>query len=116
LLVRHEEDIPPYYVQTLLDSEEPRFQSVEPGFEMKTRARVFRRLKLKRRLFPKGRPSLRSLASEIPVRRTLSAGAAFMFVVFLTVMLTGASFASGVSILLHGCRTGFFLVCVLSLT
>jgi len=110
LFVLHEEDIPPYYVQTLLDSEEPRFQSVEPGFEMKTRARVFRRLKLKRRLFPKGRPSLRSLASEIPVRRTLSAGAAFMFVVFLTVMLTGASFASGVAILLHGARVGVLLV------
>jgi len=31
-----EEDIPPYYVQTLLDSEEPRFQPVEQGFELKT--------------------------------------------------------------------------------
>src|SRR5438270_4814830 len=77
---------------------------------MKTRARVFRRLKLKRRLFAKGRPSLRSLASEIPVRRALSAAAAFMFVVFLTVMLTGASFASGVAILLHGARAGVFQV------
>jgi hypothetical protein len=110
LFVLHEEDIPPYYVQTLLDSEEPRFQPVEPGFELKTRARVFRRLKLKRRLFPKGRPPFRSLVSEMPVRRSLSAGAAFMLVVFLTVMLTGASFASGVAILLHGARAGVLLV------
>jgi hypothetical protein len=110
LFVLHEEDIPPYYVQTLLDSEEPRFQPVEPGFELKTRARVFRRLKLRRRLFPKGRPPFRLLVSEIPVRRSLSAGAAFMLVVFLTVMLTGASFASGVAILLHGARAGVLLV------
>ena len=110
LFVLHEEDIPPYYVRTLLDSEEPRFQPVEPGFELKTQARVFRRLKLKRRLFPKGRPSFRSLASEIPVRRTLSAGVAFMLVVFMTVWLTGASFASGMAILLHGARAGVLLV------
>ncbi len=110
LFVLHEEDIPPYYVQTLLDSEEPRFQPVEPGFELKTRARVFRRLKLRRRLFPRGRPPFRLLVSEIPVRRSLSAGAAFMLVVFLTVMLTGASFASGVAILLHGARAGVLLV------
>src|SRR5204863_7602262 len=110
LFVLHEEDIPPYFVQTLLDSEEPRFQPVEPGFEMKTRARVFRRLKLKRRLFPKVRPSLRSLASEILIRRTLTAAAAFTFVTFLTVMLTGAAFPSGVAILLHSARVGVLTV------
>jgi hypothetical protein len=110
LFVLHEEGIPPYYVQTLLDSEEPRFQPVEPGFELKTRARVFRRLKLRSRLFPKGHPPFRLLVSEMPVRRSLSAGAAFMLVVFLTVMLTGASFASGVAILLHGARAGVLLV------
>ena len=105
-----EEDIPPYYVQTLLDSEEPRFQPVEQGFELKTRARVFRRLKLRRRLFQRNRPSLRSLVSEVPVRRSLTAGAAFLLVVFMTVMLTGASFASGVAILVHGVKSGVFLV------
>ena len=105
-----EEDIPPYYVQTLLDSEEPRFQPVEQGFELKTRARVFRRLKLRRRLFQRNRPSLRSLVSEVPVRRSLTAGAAFLLVVLMTVMLTGASFASGVAVLLHGVKSGVLLV------
>src|SRR5437764_3770096 len=45
-----EEELPPYFVQTLLDAEEPRFQAVEHGFEQKTQARVFRRLKLRLRL------------------------------------------------------------------
>ena len=31
LIALDQEDIPPYYVQTLLDSEEPRFQPVEQG-------------------------------------------------------------------------------------
>jgi hypothetical protein len=110
LFALHKEDIPPYYVQTLLDAEEPRFQPVEQGFELKTRARVFHRLKLRRRLFQKGRPSLRSLVSEIPLRRALAAGAAFMLIVFMTAMLTGASFATGVAMLLHGAKTGVLLV------
>jgi hypothetical protein len=110
LIALDHEDIPPYYVQTLLDSEEPRFQPVEQGFELKTRARVFRRLKLRRRLFPRGRPSFRSLLSEISISRMLTAGAAFMLIMFMTVMLTGASFASGVAMLLHGARSGVLLV------
>ncbi len=110
LFALHKEDIPPYYVQTLLDAEEPRFQPVEQGFELKTRARVFRRLKLRRRLFKKGRPSLRSLVSEIPLRRAMAAGAAFMLIAFMTAMLTGASFATGVAMLLHGAKTGVLLV------
>jgi len=110
LFALEEENIPPYYVQTLLDSEESRFQPVEPGFELKTRARVFRRLKLRHRLFQLGRPTFRSMVLEIPVRRSLSAAAVFMLVVFMTAMLTGASFASGVAMLLHGARTGVLLV------
>src|SRR5437667_200445 len=46
-----QEELPPYFVQTLLASEDRLFRPVEPGFEHKTRARVFRRLKLHRRLF-----------------------------------------------------------------
>jgi hypothetical protein len=46
-----QEELPPYFVQTLLASEDQLFRSVEPGFEHRTRARVFRRLKLRRRLF-----------------------------------------------------------------
>ncbi|HLZ80321.1 MAG TPA: hypothetical protein VKP04_01715, partial [Ktedonobacteraceae bacterium] len=90
LIALDQEELPPFYVQTLLDSEEPRFQPVEQGFELKTRARVFRRLKLHRRLFPIGRPSFRSLLSEIPISRMLTAGSAFMLIMFMTVMLTGA--------------------------
>ena len=110
LFALHKEDIPPYYVQTLLDAEDPRFQSVEQGFELKTRARVFRRLRLRHCLFQKSRPSFRSIVNEIPVRRTLSAATVFLLVVFLTVLLTGASFASGVVMLLHNARTGVLLV------
>src|SRR5690348_17531680 len=46
-----QEELPPYFVQTLMASEDQLFRPVEPGFEHKTRARVFRRLKLRRRLF-----------------------------------------------------------------
>src|SRR6266568_6972779 len=45
------EELPPYFVQTLLATEDQLFRPVEPGFEQVTRARVFRRLKLRRRLF-----------------------------------------------------------------
>lgn len=110
LFALHKEDIPPYYVQTLLDSEAPLFLPVEQGFELKMRVRVFRRLKLRYRLFRKGRPSFRSILSGIPVQRSLSAAAAFMLVVFLTVMLTGASFASGIEMLLHNAKAGVLLV------
>ena len=37
-----EEDLPPYYVQTLLDIDDQRFEQTERGFEYKTSARVFR--------------------------------------------------------------------------
>src|SRR5579863_6385484 len=46
-----QEELPPYFVQTLLDSENPHFQPAEQGCEHKARARVFRRLKLHHRLF-----------------------------------------------------------------
>src|SRR5579863_8093808 len=36
-----QEILPPYFVQTLLESDDPRFQPVERGFEHKTRVRVF---------------------------------------------------------------------------
>ena len=38
-----EENLPPYYVQTLLDVDDQRFEPVVRGFEYKTHARVFRR-------------------------------------------------------------------------
>src|SRR5579862_1699391 len=38
------EEMPPYFVQTLLDAENPRYQPVENGLEQRTSVRVFRRL------------------------------------------------------------------------
>jgi len=38
-----EEQMPPYFVQTLLEPEDPRFLPVDQGFEQKTSARVFRK-------------------------------------------------------------------------
>src|SRR6266567_2837650 len=105
-----EEKMPPYYVQTLLDSAESRFRPAENGFEYKTRARVFRRLKLRRRLMDTGRPTLGSLVREIPLRRSLATTMVLVLLVFMTVMLTSTSFASGMEILLHGGRTGVMQV------
>ena len=51
LFASGKEELPPYLVQTLLESEDARFRVVDHGFEHKTRARVFRRLKLRRHLF-----------------------------------------------------------------
>jgi hypothetical protein len=106
----HEEEVPPLYVQTLLDVEGPRFQPVENGFEYKTRARVFRRLKLRRRLTDAGRPSLGSLIREMPLRRTLAPTMALILLVFFTVILTSNSFASGMQLLLSGGRAGVMQV------
>ena len=106
----HEEEVPPLYVQTLLDVEGPRFQPVENGFEYKTRARVFRRLKLRRRLTDTGRPSLGSLIREMPLRRTLAPTMALILLVFFTVILTSNSFASGMQLLLSGGRAGVMQV------
>jgi hypothetical protein len=104
------EELPPYFVQTLLDAEEPRFQEVEHGFEQKTQVCVFRRLKLRRRLFYPERPSLPSLIRVLPARRSLMACAALMLFIFLTLVFTGPSFASGMQFLLHGASTGVLTV------
>lgn len=109
-----EEELPPYYVQTLLASEDPRFNPVEPGFEHKTSARVFRRLKLRRRLFYTPRSILGVLITGINgiyARRSLLASAAvFMLIVLFTVAFTAPSFAQGMAILLHGARGGVYEV------
>lgn len=106
----HEEEVPPYYVQTMLDVEGPRFQPVENGFEFKTRARVFRRLKLRRRLTDTGRPTIGSLIREMPLRRTLAPTMALVLLVFFTVILTSNSFASGMQLLLNGGKAGVMQV------
>lgn len=101
-----DEELPPYYVQTLLEAEDPRFQPLEYGFEHRTRARVFRRLELRHQLMRRERTTLRSAITTIPVRRSLTIVATFLVVLCLTVIFTAPSFASGMEILLKGGHTG----------
>ncbi len=105
-----DEVIPPYFVQTLLASEDPRFQPVEPGFEHKTRARVFRRLKLRRSLFHGEHASFFPVGKLFPGRRFLVTSAALVLFMFLTVLYTAPSFASGMEIILRGAKSGVLLV------
>ena len=102
-----QENLPPLFVQTLLDSENPRFQPVEQGFEHKARARVFHRLHLKRRLFGNNSFSPASVIAALPARRSLIAfSTALMLFMLMTIVITGPSFASGMEILLSGGRIG----------
>src|SRR5579884_1649595 len=97
------EEIPPLFVQTLLDAENPRFQPVEHGFEHKTRARVFRRLKLRRRLFQTDRSS----TGLFPVKRSVAAlVAAVMLFMVMTMVVTSNSFAAGMVYLFSGPHSG----------
>ncbi|MGB8346853.1 MAG: hypothetical protein WCD86_18335 [Ktedonobacteraceae bacterium] len=100
------EELPPYYVQTLLEAEDPRFQPPEFGFEHRMRARVFRRLELRHQLSQCERATFRSALTTIPARRSLTIVATFLVVLCLTVIFTAPSFASGVEILLRGGHTG----------
>jgi hypothetical protein len=108
------EELPPYFVQTLLASDEPLFQTIESGFEHKTRARVFRRLKLRRQLFCTPRSVFGAFVtgmSSIYARGSLLASmAAFALIMLVTVAFTAPTFASGVAILLHGAHSGVYRV------
>ena len=101
-----EENLPPYYVQTLLDVDDQRFEPAIRGFEYKASARVFRRLKLRRRLFRAHTSPLSALSVSIgdaSIRRSaLTMVGTFLLIMLLTVAFTGSSFASGVAILLRG--------------
>jgi hypothetical protein len=101
-----EEELPPYFVQTLMDPEDPRFQPVEYGFEHKTRARVFRRLKLRRRLFQHERPAFRSRMRNVSRRYSFVTSIALALILCVTVVFTAPSFAAGLEILLKGTQTG----------
>jgi hypothetical protein len=105
-----EENLPPYYVQTLLDADDQRFEPIPREFEHRTSARVFRRLKLRRRIFYTHVSPLRALStgiSDASVRRSLLAMVSmFILVMLLTVAFTGSSFATGVAILLRGVHGG----------
>jgi hypothetical protein len=100
------ENLPPYYVQTLLDVDDQRFEPVARGFEYKTSARVFRHLKLRRRLFKAQTSPWHTLSvsmEDTSLRRSaVTMMCSFMLIMLLTLALTGSSFASGVAILLRG--------------
>jgi hypothetical protein len=108
------EELPPYFVQTLLASEDQLFRPVEPGFEHKTRARVFRRLKLHHRLFRAPRSAFDAFITglnNIYARGSLLVTAVvFMLIMGVTVAFTGPSFASGMAILLQGAHSGVYQV------
>lgn len=101
-----EESLPPYYVQTLLDVNDQRFDPVVRGFEYKTSAHVFRRLKLRRRIFRAHLSPVNALSISIgdaSLRRSaLAMVCTFVMIMLLTVAFTGSSFASGMAILLRG--------------
>jgi len=101
LFTLHDEEIPPYFAQTLLEPENPRFQPVEREFEQKTYARVFRRLKLRRRLFRSSKPLRRSALAVV---------AACLLFMLATMVATGNSFAEGMAILLAGSHSGVLQV------
>lgn len=107
-----QEELPPYFVQTLLQAEDSRFRPVEHGFEKKTSARVFHRLKLRRRLFRSHRSTREVISTSIhgiAVNRSLLAFAAvLMLVMIFTVAFTAPSFTSGVAFLLQGTRSGVY--------
>jgi len=106
------EEMPPYFVQTLLEAENPRFQPVEHGLEYKTLAHVFRRLKLRRRLFhSEPGPFFLALKQYARPQGSLVAllVACTLFVLF-TVVATGPSFASGLDVLFSGRHSGVLQV------
>jgi hypothetical protein len=101
-----DEELPPYYAQTLLQAEDERFQPPESGFEHRTRARVYHRLELRHQLTWRERSTFRSVMTTVPVRRSLSMVAVFLLLLCLTAIFTAPSFASGMEILLRGGHTG----------
>lgn len=109
-----EEELPPYYAQTLLESENPRYLPVDTAFTHKTRARVFRSLNLRRRLFTMPRSPFAVLwimIREAFSRKALLAWTAtFVLLMMCTVAFTGPSFERGMAILLDGAKVGVLRV------
>lgn len=105
------EELPPYFVQTLLDSEQTHLQAVEDGFEQKTCARVFRQLKLKRRLFRSPRSRISEGLKTLPMQKPLMAiMVACMLFMLVTMFATSSAFASGLALLWSGAHSGVLLV------
>jgi hypothetical protein len=101
------EEMPPLFVQTLLEPNDERLQTVEAGFEIKTRARVLRRLNLSRCLSRSHTSPWQALKSTLPRRRTFSviATITLLFMV-LSMVYTAPAFAAGMSFLLAGAHSG----------
>lgn len=110
LFAPDKEELPPYFVQTLLESEDARFRVVEHGFEHKTQARVFHRLKLRRRLFQPHEPFLAALTSSSTRRSMLVLIVASLLFMLFTMGFTRQSFLEGVALLLHDNRAGVYQV------
>lgn len=104
------EEVPPYFVQTLLEPDHPRCQIVEQGFEHKTYARVFRRLKLRRRLFRSRAPFRLPGRTLPPARPMMALFAACILFAMVIMMTTGTSFAAGLAILWSGAHSGVLQV------
>ena len=100
------EEMPPYYVQTLLEADSPRFQPAEEGIEYKTKAHVFRRLRLHRRIFKRTRHSGFVLSMPRFSRPVLALMTACLLFMAFTMVATSSSFASGLAILLAGPHSG----------
>jgi hypothetical protein len=106
-----EEDMPPYFVQTLLEPDEPRCQPVEEGFEQKTYARVFRRLNLHRHLYRSRHTFMPTFLTAARIRRPLMAIiAACLLIMVVSMIMVGPSFASGLHFLLAGPHSGVIQV------
>ncbi len=107
LLIPEQEEAPPLFAQTLLIAEDERLQSVEQGFEYKTRAHVFRRLKLKRYLYSASSLSTHSVANVLQRSHVLRTFVATCFLfVLMTIVLAAPSFASGLRYLWAGAHSG----------
>ncbi|MBV9691841.1 MAG: hypothetical protein JO202_19250 [Ktedonobacteraceae bacterium] len=106
LFATDKEEIPPYFVQTLLEAAEPRLQPAESCFEQKTSAHVFRRLRLRRHLFRAHCLSLLEKSSLSSRHAPMALIAACLLFVILTVMATSPTFALGLEILLSGTHSG----------
>ena len=110
LFVFEKEELPPYFAQTLLQPEDVRFQGVEDRFEQKVATRVFRRLRLRRRLYRSYQPVFPGFIKEMPMQRPLMAlVAACLLFMIGTMIYTGPLFASGLSFLWSGAHSGVLL-------
>ena len=100
------EEMPPYYIQTLLEAESPRFQPVEEGIEYKTKAHVFRRLRLRRRLFKRTQRIRFTFTRPKFSRPVIALMTACLLFMAFTMVATSSSFASGLALLLAGPHSG----------